>query len=274
MLFVVFMYFINVSNLIRTPIKSFIKIRILTEYTLYSLLLTLPIRKPTTIIFVGFKISGFDFQTLHYLIGEIFVKNEYFFSTSKSKPIIFDCGSNIGVSLLYFKFLFPNSRVTCFEPDPRTFKLLKKNVKINKLKNVTLYNHALSDRNHVINFYISNAPGSLIMSSYKERMAEVSVKVKAIKLSEIIKNDHIDFIKMDIEGSEVKVLNDLVNKNKLSQIDELVIEYHHNISDTNVLSSFLTLLEHQYKYQLSSLQIPLNTKNMFQDVLIYAYKKQ
>ena len=81
-------------------------------------------------------------------------------------------------------------------------------------------------------------------------------------------------MKMDIEGSEGKVLVDLVKKKQLSKIEELIIEYHHNIPGNSVsLSSFLQLLETQFHYQLDTSSIPIYSKNKFQDVLIFAYKK-
>jgi FkbM family methyltransferase len=43
-------------------------------------------------------------------------------------PVIIDCGGNIGLSVLYFKYLFPNSVITVFEPSPPVFEILKENI--------------------------------------------------------------------------------------------------------------------------------------------------
>jgi FkbM family methyltransferase len=57
-----------------------------------------------------------------------------------------DCGANIGLATLFFKRLYPESEIHAFEPDPETFKMLRRNVEQNSLSYVYLYNVALSDQ--------------------------------------------------------------------------------------------------------------------------------
>ena len=52
---------------------------------------------------------------------EIFDQQIYRFNTSNSKPYIVDCGANIGLSIIYFKQLFPNAEIVAFEPDEKIF---------------------------------------------------------------------------------------------------------------------------------------------------------
>src|SRR5262245_6977657 len=54
-----------------------------------------------------------------YMFEEIFAKASYSFHSDTDRPLIFDCGSNIGMSVLFFKKLYPTARITAFEPDPR-----------------------------------------------------------------------------------------------------------------------------------------------------------
>src|SRR5688572_5955997 len=49
---------------------------------------------------------------------EIFVDEYYNFTSGKVSPIIVDCGANIGTSCIYFKTLFPTSRIKAFEANP------------------------------------------------------------------------------------------------------------------------------------------------------------
>lgn len=74
----------------------------------------------------GFKIEAFDYDTIRFLFEEIFYKNEYFIKLDNRPPIIFDCGANIGMATIYFKWLYPDSIIYAFEPDKQTFKILKK----------------------------------------------------------------------------------------------------------------------------------------------------
>ena len=92
----------------------------------------------------GYKITANDNAALSIMYNEIFLSDDYYFETSNPSPLIIDCGSNIGFSVLYFKKLYPLSRLIAFEPNPNTFKLLEKNISQNAIQEVTLYNTALS----------------------------------------------------------------------------------------------------------------------------------
>ena len=73
-----------------------------------------------------FKVTAYDYHTLNYLFKEIFLSNEYYFDTSKSDPKIIDCGANIGMSILFFKKLYPTSSIIAFEPNPYAFQSIRK----------------------------------------------------------------------------------------------------------------------------------------------------
>ena len=55
---------------------------------------------------LGYKISFMGEAHLRWLFGEIFMDASYFFHTDNDRPLIFDCGSNIGMSVLFFKKLY------------------------------------------------------------------------------------------------------------------------------------------------------------------------
>ena len=117
------------------------------------------------------------------------------------------------------------------------------------------------------------SPGSLLMSTKQERMPKEKVTVNCISLSSLIKEKkipQIDFVKMDIEGSEKKAIQDLDKNNQLTKIIKLVIEYHHNIGNhKSSLSEFLQVFEKNgFKYQIDARNIPINHENIFQDVLL------
>ena len=52
---------------------------------------------------------------------EIFENQCLFFETKNQKPKIIDCGANIGISILYYKRLYPEAQIIGFEPDPKFF---------------------------------------------------------------------------------------------------------------------------------------------------------
>lgn len=225
---------------------------------------------------LGLKVEAFNFRTIQFLFGEIFVRSEYYFKAETSAPIIVDCGSNIGFSVLFLKFLYPDSTVYAFEPDPTTFTLLKRNIKANGLKKVVLYNAAVGERDGTTNFYVDDLAGNMTMSLVKERLEGKAIKVKVMSLSKFAQDKNIDFMKMDIEGYEQEVLRDLAKTQSLDRFKEMTIEYHHLIDDRPLgLAELLQSLENGgFRYKLDTASVPIYSKDKFQDILIFAYRKQ
>lgn len=94
----------------------------------------------------GFEVSCINKDECLSIAQEIFERREYFFSSLKSAPTIIDCGSHIGLAALYFKKLFPLSKITCVEPVPENFALLQSNIEVNHLHSVNLINAAISEK--------------------------------------------------------------------------------------------------------------------------------
>src|SRR5436190_6322828 len=68
--------------------------------------------------FFGYKVKGYDYSALSFLFNEVFISNDYYFKSSPRQPVIIDCGANIGMSVLYFKKLYPQSKIIAFEANP------------------------------------------------------------------------------------------------------------------------------------------------------------
>lgn len=213
-----------------------------------------------------------------FLFQEIFYRNEYFFKSPTDSPVIFDCGANIGFATLFFKWMYPQSEIYAFEPDITTFRILKKNVEENGLKNIHLFNAALSNKNGKIDFFIdSERPGSLVMSTNHDRLPKDKIIIDAMSLSSFIEEkdfDVIDFVKMDIEGSEKEVIKEISDNDQMELITKLCIEYHHKINNhKSGLGEFLRIFEKNgFEYQIDTKNIPISAESRFQDVLLYLYK--
>lgn len=224
---------------------------------------------------LGYSITCFDYGALIAMFESSFIEREYYFTTSSKNPIIFDIGSNIGISVLYFKHYYPNAKIVAFEPDPTTYAVLKKNIEQNHFQNVQLHEIAISDKKSTAPFFMDrNNPGSLTMSLKKERLPKDMVAVKTDLLSSYI-HFPIDLLKMDVEGSENLIITDLDKKGLFKKIKNIFFEYHHHIDVyEDALSKTLAILEkNKFGYQLvSKLRSPFVEKK-FQDIMIYAYKK-
>ncbi|MEO6529084.1 MAG: FkbM family methyltransferase [Gemmatimonadaceae bacterium] len=224
----------------------------------------------------GFEMRYLEAEWMRFLYREVFAEREYWFATDDPRPVILDCGSNIGMAILFFKALYPNAQITAFEPAPWACAAIEETLRANDLRGVTLHNAALAETDGTLDlFHDPKHPGSAVMSVFEDRMPGEAVRVPAVRLSSYIKGP-ISFLKLDVEGSELPVLRDLVTTGAISQISQMVIEFHHHMSpDVDNMSECLGILErHGFGYQLSSGQVftPI-TRGQFQDVLIHAYRK-
>jgi len=111
-------------------------------------------RKEVSVRIRNHRLFSYGYDNLDNLYREVFLNNEYFFESNTNKPIIVDCGANIGTSTLYFKTLFPKSTILAFEANPVTFQMLEKNVRANDLKDVFIYNIALASTDGFLPFYM------------------------------------------------------------------------------------------------------------------------
>lgn len=119
--------------------------------------------------FLNQVLVGYSYRTIKFLFCEIFITSDYKFESSKKSPVIIDCGANVGVSIAYFKYLYPNSIIYAFELSPYSIKALEELIKLNNYKDVHLYNVALADETGEVEFYSDGAMGSTRASLFKNR---------------------------------------------------------------------------------------------------------
>ena len=224
----------------------------------------------------GFQMRYLEAQWMRYLFREVFAEREYWFSAATTRPVILDCGSNIGMAILFFKALYPDAEITAFEPAPWACAAIEETIRANALRDVTLHNAALAEQDGMLELYHDpDHPGSAVMSVFRERMPGETVSVPAVRLSRYV-GESVDFLKLDVEGSELPVLRELVASGAIGRIRQMVIEFHHHMSPTvDNLSECLAILEGSgFGYQLTSAPVytPI-TRGQFQDVLVHAYQK-
>ena len=154
------------------------------------------------------KIITWDVKTIELLYNQL--KNY-------KNPILFDIGANTGSFCLLSKF---HSGLECFafEPNPKIFNILQRNIRLNNLQNkVSSHNIALSNTNGDCVLKIPKIPnesglsciGNPIRFNHWEE-----VKVKTITLDTFIKENKIlkiDFLKIDTEGTELLILQGGIN---------------------------------------------------------------
>jgi FkbM family methyltransferase len=174
---------------------------------------------------------GFRPETMRYLFREIFLADEYTFPGHRSRSR--DRGLRCEHRLLgtYFRRLHPRARIVAFEANPGAFQLLKHNVSNNHLEQVEPLPVALSDHDGEIPFFIDLEPGSLTASTRRDRGGEQQLMVKCERLSKTLASlDRVDRVKIDVEGAEWAILNDLIASGTLAKPERYIIEYHHDIA--------------------------------------------
>jgi FkbM family methyltransferase len=115
----------------------------------------------------------------------------------------------------------------CWRSSPTRGRLRSsKKIQANRLKDVRLLNAAVAGVPGTVPFYSEQAaPGSLVGSLDPARGGTLAFTVPAVTLSSFI-DQPVDFLKIDVEGAEGGVVEDLVASGAIGLVRELVIEAH------------------------------------------------
>ncbi len=223
----------------------------------------------------GFKILTADIKSFIWQYKEIFVDRFYQFNTTSDHPVIYDCGSNIGTSILFFSKTYPKAKIIAYEASPYIHGILIKNIANNTISNVTAYQNAVWIKNAELEFSEEGADsGSLHAISNTPK-----IKVQAVDLLEIInREDKIDLIKIDIEGAEVDLLPHI--SPALHKIEKLFIEFHSFNNQEQKLDQILSILKQNgFRYYIrhtNDRKMPFinlgKDKEMDMQLNIFAYK--
>jgi FkbM family methyltransferase len=165
---------------------------------------------------------------------EIFEHQIYNFFSATAAPVIIDAGANIGLASIYFHRAYPTSRITAIESDPAIQIVLCKNLKSFGATNVEVIHGAAWDRHGDLRFSQDHADAGRL-SDHGETI------VPGIRLRDLIEGQHIDLLKMDIEGAETRVLADC--EGAIGGVQRMFVEYHSIAGQPQNLSRLLSVLE-------------------------------
>ncbi len=226
----------------------------------------------------------FYFPSLAFFEGlftEIFFKETYSLVPTQEPINVIDCGANIGVSLLYIKTRAPHARVMCFEPNPAARAVLEKNIEANAWgKDVRVFPYALGKEKGRTEFFVedkvpTSSGGSVAHHLGKSGRVLNSYKVEVDTLSHYI-DEAIDLLKIDIEGGELDVLEELEAQHALRHIASIQLEYHYIPGFfTRTLSEMLTLLKtHGFHTFVQSTALPhqMIGKDTIYTYMIFAWR--
>jgi len=121
---------------------------------------------------------------------------------------VIDVGANIGFYTAFMaNIVGEKGRVYAFEPLPHNFNLLKK---YNKSNNVTLVQAAVGDTTGEIVLYVSDKL-NVDHRTYETDEKREKINISSYRLDDYLKNEKVDFIKMDIQGFEYHALLGMKN---------------------------------------------------------------
>lgn len=214
-----------------------------------------------------------------------FISGEFDFLRDSLKGqeafIVLDVGANVGNYSKKVLEINPKVQLHCFEPHPKTFKVLEENIGFDKAQ---LNNKGVGETNSTLQLYdYSEADGSSHASLHKGVIEEVHGKdsvvhqVEVIELESYLKEkgiDKVNLLKIDTEGNELAVLKGLGEYLSQKKIEKIHFEFNEmNIFSKSSFLDFLKILE---GYQFSRLlpngkRLPI-TKYAAVDHEIYAYQ--
>ncbi|WP_445731692.1 FkbM family methyltransferase [Mariniflexile sp.] len=153
---------------------------------------------------------------------QVFLARSYSIKVKEMPRVIIDCGANIGLSAVFFKNKFPEAKIIALEPEHSNFEMLKKNTKMyegihcinkgiwNKSTNLIIKDNNLGNWGFMVEEVDNDS--TISATSIEEIMCEFNI-------------DHIDILKVDIEGSEKELFERNFEK-WLSKTKILIIELH------------------------------------------------
>lgn len=185
--------------------------------------------KPDVIEFEGFQIALDKNNSLRLskTPKDISLETAIIRETLKAGQVAVDVGAHIGYySLIFAKLVGKSGRVFAFEPDLLNFVLLKKNIHLNGYSNVKSIHSAVADSSGKIKLYKSNS-SQADHRTYDSKQRRQKTIVSAVALDDYFKHQtiKIDFVKIDVQGSEMKVLTGMLGVIKRNRHIQILTEF-------------------------------------------------
>ena len=194
-----------------------------------------------------------------WVIGEYSKKG---FEINDNDSII-DVGAHIGLFSLFASQFCKKGKIFSFEPIKENFELLKENIRINDITNISLFNEAISNTTSKITLYQNEDEAG--HSKFIKTSKSIQVNSKAFK--EFIDEREIEkcgLLKLDCEGSEYEIIESLPPK-YFEKFKKIIIEYHLADTKPNLIRNL--------KANLINSSYDISIKPIFEDIgFVYAKK--
>lgn len=196
-----------------------------------------------------YEVDDFTIEGTSVELVSNFVVQQYRYDSivePKLGDITFDIGAYVGDTALWFsKAVGPKGKVYAFEPEPSNFEKLKAHLERNKVTNIIPLQLALSENEGEMHVSSGGSFSTIIQAG-----TGTSVEVTTIdRFVEANKLPRVDFIKMDVEGHELKVLAGARETIKTFK-PSLALSAYHRGDDLIKLPKLLLELNPNYRFYL------------------------
>lgn len=171
------------------------------------------------------------------------------------RPVILDCGANIGVTTLHYKRLYPEARITAFEPDPEFAPILRRNLARNGAPDVRVVESAAWTQTGTAAWVMEGRDGSRLAAGADAG----TVAVSTVDLADHLTGD-VDLLKLDVEGAEFELLPHLAPR--LAAVRNVIVEVH--ITDQSRYSQLARMLD---TLTGAGFHVALNTYGAWRDLI-------
>lgn len=178
----------------------------------------------------------------HRMFAEVWFYKSYDVPGAPVRPgdLVFDIGANQGFFSCYAAH--KGARVIAFEPYPKSFSLLERNLARNGLSaRVSSRPEAVGSGRGVVDFFVTsmlgggmNTTSAVFASKFDHVQSE---KVPCVTLGDVLREnstERIRLCKLDCEGAELEILRS-VEPEEVARIDAFALEYHSQAYPVNEL---------------------------------------
>jgi FkbM family methyltransferase len=131
-----------------------------------------------------------------------------FFALVGQGKTFVDIGANVGWYSLTAARRYPHLAVYAFEPIPKTFGYLTRNIALNAATTIRAYNHGFAEREETLTlYYYPEGSGNASARNLSGASTVTEVPARMRRLDDVVRESgiSIDALKCDVEGAELSV---------------------------------------------------------------------
>lgn len=197
-----------------------------------------------------FKLNDFEKD---FILGEVYYSQNYFpkinteldFKIGESDTVI-DIGANVGIFSVLASSIASKGKIYSFEPVKDNFNRLVAHKELNNCNNIIPDNRGVSNKNKKVKIHLlnDNSGGHSLNKKKFNNLPEKASSYEMIDcitlkdIFDIYNIERCDFLKMDCEGEEYKILKALPS-DYYKKIDKIALEFHRAVVDEVKLAKHL-----------------------------------